>query len=240
MKKIIRLLTICLIPLLLTGCLYPDKELAKNKIPPKVQLENVQNAVNAYREETKGLLPIKTKPADTPIYEQHLIDFQPLKERGLIDQIPGSAFENGGFYQYAILDPDENPTVKVIDLRMAEKLRTVQARLQTYRQIHTYPPFGKPISGTLYELDYKKLKLKQMPTVESPYSHKKLPIIMDIDGNLYVDYRIDFYELIKEKPEKSKDATDLRELLTAHSPVLPAYSVRAIDVDGEPEYKTDK
>jgi len=240
MKKIIVFTTICIIPFLLAGCLYPDKELAKNKIPPKVQLETVQRAVDAYREDTKGLLPIKTKPEDTPIYEQHLIDFQPLKERGLIDQIPGSAFENGGFYQYAILNPDRKPTVKVIDLRMAEKLRTVQARLQTYRQMNTYPPFGKPITSTLYELDYKKLKLKQRPTVESPYSHKQLPIIMDTDGKLYVDYRIDFYELIQKQPEKTKVAVDLRELLAANSPVLPAYSMRAIDVNGEPEYQTDK
>lgn len=238
MKNKVQFILICIIPFLLAGCMYPDKELAKNKVPPQVQLETVQNAVNAYRKDTNGLLPIKTKPADTPIYEQHLIDFGPLKQRGLIDQIPGSAFENGGYYQYSIIDPDHKATVKVIDLRMSEKLRTVQARLQTYRQINTYPPFGKPIQGDLYELDYKKLKMNERPSVESPYSHKRLPIIMDTDGKLYVDYRIDFYELIQEKPKEAKEAADLRELLTEDSPVVPAYSMRAVAVDGEPEYKT--
>lgn len=236
MKKALLLIIICLSVPLLNGCLYPNEELAKNKIPPQAQLETVQKAIDSYQELTKGLLPIKTKSADTPIYEKYIIDFQPLKEKGLIDQIPGSAFENGGYYQYTLINVEKNPTVKVIDLRISEKLRTILARLETYRQIHTYPPFGSPISGDLYEIDFKKLKMKQAPTVVSPYSGKNLPIIMNTRGTLFVDYRTDFYEMIKKQPNKAKRSVDLRAMLAEDSPIVPAYSVRAKAIDGEPVY----
>jgi len=236
MKKALLLIILVLLVPLLNGCLYPNEELAKNKIPPQAQLETVQKAIDSYQKSTNGLLPIKTKPADTSIYEKYIIDFQPLKEKGLIDQIPGSAFENGGYYQYTIINAEKDPTVKVIDLRMSEKLRTVLARLETYRQMNTYPPFGSPIDGDLYEIDYKKLKLKHKPTVVSPYSGKNLPIIMDTKGKLYVDYRTDFYEAIKKDPEKAERSVDLREVLAADSHIVPAYSIRAKAVNGEPVY----
>jgi|GEM_PF-6688740 len=74
---------LCGLVLLLSGSKYPDDQLAKNQIPNQARLENVLGAVDAYRKETKGLLPIKTKPQDTPIYEKYLIDFSSLKEKGL-------------------------------------------------------------------------------------------------------------------------------------------------------------
>ena len=82
-----------------SGCMFPQEELAKNKIPNEAQLDMVQEAVMQYQEETDGLLPIKTKPSDAPIYEKYLIDFTMLKERQLITETPGTAYENGGAYQ---------------------------------------------------------------------------------------------------------------------------------------------
>ena len=66
-KKIFSLIVFSVI---LSGCMFPNDELAKNKMPNEDQLLIVQNAVEAYAEETGGLLPIKTKDADTDIYEK--------------------------------------------------------------------------------------------------------------------------------------------------------------------------
>ena len=33
---------------------------------------------------------------------------------------PGNAYESGGVFQYVIIDAESNPTVKIVDLRIAE------------------------------------------------------------------------------------------------------------------------
>src|SRR5699024_11964996 len=89
----IRLFSPILIIFLLTGCLYPESELSKNKEPNNSQLEKVQSAVDQYHEQTDGLLPIKTKDSDTPIFQKYLIDFQALKEQNIMTEIPGTRSE---------------------------------------------------------------------------------------------------------------------------------------------------
>src|SRR5579875_2095880 len=84
---------------LLSGCMYPEQNLAKNQIPYKDQLQAVQTAVNDYRKDNGGLLPIKTKEANTPIYEKYPIDFKKLMPK-YMSEPPGNAFENGGIFQY--------------------------------------------------------------------------------------------------------------------------------------------
>src|SRR5690625_3941642 len=179
------------IVLLLTGCLYPKNELAKNKVPNEDQLELVQTAVQKYQENTDGLMPIKTKPAETPIFEKYIIDFTVMKEKGILSEIPGNAFENGGIYQYTLITPEENPRVKLIDLRVTEELRRVNIKLDSFRSKNIYPPFGQEIVKGVYTINYESLGLSSEPYVVSPFSNNNLPIIMDTDGNLYVDYRID-------------------------------------------------
>src|SRR5699024_2242010 len=95
----------------LTGCLFPDSEKAKNK------------------------------ESDTPLFQKYLIDFSKLKEHHLITDIPGNAFENGGIYQYTIIDPEGDPQVKLIDLRLSEAIRKINVKLDIYRDEHIYPPF---------------------------------------------------------------------------------------------------
>src|SRR5699024_12881517 len=58
------------------------------------------------------------RSADTPIFEKYIIDFSVMKENGVLSEIPGNAFENGGIYQYGLITPEENPRVKLIDLRV--------------------------------------------------------------------------------------------------------------------------
>lgn len=220
----------------LSGCLYPDSERAENQVPHQIQLETVQMAVEDYREKTDGLVPIRTKPADTPIFEKYLIDFNLLKERNSIAEIPGNAFENGGFYQYILITPEDNPTVKVIDLRITQELRSVYMRLDAFRQEHTYPPFGKKVEDGIYLVDHEKLKLDRQPTVVSPYSQENLPIVMDVHGNLYVDYRIDLQRALNEYEHEYEEGDDIRYLLTDHTPFAPAYSLPYTVSNGEPVF----
>src|SRR5699024_6947490 len=117
MKRISILSSIAILLFItLSGCLFPDNELAKNKTPNEDKNMR-QTAVEQYQEDTNGLLPIKTKEADVDIYEKYLIDFNMLKDNQLLSETPATAYENGGTYQYTLIDVEEDPTVKLIDLR---------------------------------------------------------------------------------------------------------------------------
>lgn len=221
---------------LLTGCLFPDSELEKNQTPNEDQLELVQHSVDEYQDETDGLVPIKTKEADTPEFQKYLVDFNALKEKQLITETPGNAYENGGTYQYVLLTPDDDPQVKLIDLRMTETIRKVRVELNSYRNEHTYPPFGEEIAPDVYEINYEKLGLDHEPAVTSPYSQKELPIIMDAEGELYVDYRTDLYELLNEHEHDYKNGDDIRYLIADKTPFVPAYSLPYTVEDEEPVF----
>jgi hypothetical protein len=104
---------------LLSGCLYPEEKLQKNTIPYEDQIAAVQNSVDRFQEESGGLLPIKTRDMTTPIYQKYPIDFSALSPKYMAEP-PGTAFESGGIYLYALVDVEENPTVKLIDLRIAD------------------------------------------------------------------------------------------------------------------------
>lgn len=223
---------------LLSGCLYPESELSQNQVPNELQLETVQSAVDTYRENTQGLVPIKTKEKGTPIFRKYLIDFSALQEKSILVEIPGTAYENGGIYQYALLTPEQNPRVKLIDLRMSDTLREVGVKLEIYRNENLYPPFGQPITNNLYKVDYEKLGFDHEPFVVSPYSQKNLPIIMDTDGQLYVDYRADLYEALKKYDHQYKTGDDIRYILAENNPFLPVYSYPYTVKDGEPVYMT--
>lgn len=227
-----------LISLLLSGCLYPENEQAKNQAPNEDQLELVQQSVDEYRDVTNGLVPIKTKEKDTPIFQKYLVDFTALKEKRLLTEIPGNAFENGGVYQYTLITPEDNPRVKLIDLRMTETIRSIKVKLDIYRNEHLYPPFGEQITNGLYKLNYKKLGFDREPVVVSPYSQKNLPIVIDTNGDLYVDYRIDLYEILQKDKHDTRKGDDIRYLLVENSPFVPVYSLPyTIDDNGEPVFQ---
>lgn len=76
MNKIHIFMPVILVLLTLTGCMYPEEKLVQNQVPYKDQLDSVQSAVNQYKEANGGLLPIKTKDAETPIYQKYPIDFK--------------------------------------------------------------------------------------------------------------------------------------------------------------------
>ncbi|NUC19047.1 hypothetical protein JG486_26865 [Bacillus mycoides] len=202
MKKIHIILIFCCMSIL-TGCMYPRENMKQSAIPYEDQLQVVQKAINTYKEQTDGLLPIKTRDMSTPIYQKYPIDFQKIAPR-YIQEAPGNAYESGGVYQYVLIDVEKNPTVKLIDVRMAEQIQEVALKLRMYRDEHQYPPFKKVITDGVYELDFKKLGYKDVPQVTSPYSGKGLPLVINEKGELFVDYRIDLYEALKKMKDNLK------------------------------------
>jgi hypothetical protein len=220
MKKIIPFFLILLVSSLLSACMYPEEELAQNKIPYKDQIQSVQSAVNQFQEAKGGILPIKTKESDTPIYQKYPIDFKKIAPAYMAEP-PGNAYESGGVFQYVLVDVETNPTVKLLDIRMAETIREIKIRIQT----QDYPPFKEKLADNVFSLDYKKLGYEEEPVVISPFTQKNLPLVVDGNAEVYVDYRSDLYELLQKGEHSYKSGEDIRDLLVKDSYFVPAYSL---------------
>lgn len=221
---------------ILSGCLYPEDRLAKNQVPNNVQLQSMQAAIDEYIKQNPMRLPIKTRDEDTPIFRKYPIDFSILKEARVVSEAPGNSYERGGVYQYVIIHPEKDPEVKVIDLRTINELRKVSVRIMAYRSENRYPPYGKKIANDVYTIDYDKIGLKDQAYVKSPYSGNNLPIVMGVNGDVYIDYRPDLYEALNKYEHDYKPGDDIRFLLAEHSAIVPAQSMPYTIKDGEPVF----
>lgn len=225
-------IAIMLASILLSGCLYPQEKKVENQIPYEDQIMAVQTAVDQYKEMNDGLLPIKTRESDTPIYIKYPVEFTKLAPRFLASP-PGNAYESGGVFQYVLVDVETKPTVKVFDLRIAEKIREVKLRIKT----QGYPPFKDAITSQIYTLDYKKLGYKSEPYIISPFTNNNLPLVIDLDGEIFVDYISDLYLTLKESGKSYKEGEDITSILTDNSSFVPAYSLSyTVDENNEPIY----
>lgn len=225
--------------ILLSGCLYPEDKLQKNTIPYNDQIQTVQSAIEQYQQDTNGLLPIKTRDMSTPIYQKYPIDFSVLTPKYMAEP-PGTAYESGGIYQYVLVNVEENPTVKLIDLRVADEIHELTIKLNVYRQANGYPPFKDVITDYIYTLDYEKLGYKEDPMVESPYTGEYLPLVIDQNAQIYVDYRIDLNQALKEHENTFKPGDDIRDILVDQYHFVPAYSLPyTIDENGEPVFQPE-
>ncbi len=223
------LVTIFLCTLLLTACMYPEERKAENQVPDVEQLASVQRAITEYQADT-GVLPIKTRDMDTDIFIKYLVDFEKLVPKYLASP-PANSFEKGGLFQYIIWNPEENPTVKLVDLRVPEKIREVKIRFVGTK----YPQYKDSITPYIYTINFKNIGYKEDVTVASPYSTNQLPVIVSTQGELYVDYSIDLHQFIKEQGLTPKPGEDIRMLLAEHYPVVPAYSLPyTVDDNNEP------
>ncbi|MBM7584357.1 hypothetical protein JOC86_000894 [Bacillus pakistanensis] len=231
-KKLLNALLLCLTASLLSGCLYPEENRTQNQVPYKDQLLTVQTAVEQFQKAEGGILPIKTRDESTPIYRKYPIDFKKIVPQ-YTAEIPGNAFENGGIFQYVLIDVEENPTVKLFDLRMAEKIREIKIRIKA----QGYPPFKEEISKNVYTLNYKEIGYKEEPYVMSPYTNNNLPLLISGDGNIYVDYRPDLFQKIKEENLKPEQGEDIRNILVKDSEFVPAYSLPiTVNKNNEPVF----
>lgn len=232
MNKRLLLLPILLFTMsILTGCLYPDDLKAANQVPAKDQLDSVQRAIDEFKKDT-GVLPIKNRDMDTDIYIKYIIDFEKLVPK-YISAPPGNSYEKGGIFQYVIWDPENNPTVKLVDLRTPDVIMDINSRIA----VKGYPQYGKQLSDFVFEINYKNLGFKEPLTVDSPYTNNKLPIVLTSDGKVIVDYSIDLNILLQEKNIKATPGEDIRQYFAQYYPVLPAYSVPyTVNENNEPVF----
>lgn len=234
MNKVLLLPIVVIVSLLLAGCMYPQDEMESKQRPYEDQLETVQKAVDTYQEQSDGLLPIKTRDMNTDQYIKYPIDFTKIVP-SLTEKIPSNAYEQGGIYQYVLMDVEENPTVKLVDLRVAERIRELILR----KTVNGVLPFKDPVQegANVYEVDFEKMGLKKPLTVESPYSDANLPLVVGGDGKFYIDYSIDLNRILSQENPSVKPGEDIRYLLADNYPILPAYSLPyTVDENNEPVF----
>ncbi|WP_429668612.1 hypothetical protein [Bacillus gobiensis] len=236
MMRVQKILCLISVILLLSGCLYPEEKKIQQTVPKNDQLSGVQEAVNEFKKENGGLLPIKTSGTDTPLYQKYVIDFDRLSPRYLTEP-PGTSFENGGEYLYVLTDVENKPTVKLIDLKISEEIRKLKLLLQMYKDRHKYPPFHKQMAGGLFALNYEKLGLKQPPEVTSPVTGNSLPLLIDGHGEIVVDYRSDLSFLLDHRNESYPKGAPIQDIYWKETPFVPAFSPGyTLNEKGEPEF----
>ncbi|WP_227936180.1 hypothetical protein [Alkalihalobacillus deserti] len=232
------LISIALIFFLLSGCMYPDDQRAENRIAYPDQLESVQHAIERFQSDT-GVLPIRTFDESTPLYQRYVVDFNQLLPKYL-QQPPGTAFENGGVFQYVLVNVEDSPEVKVIDLTSQGEIRQLQQRLNEYMGQHRFAPIKEMLDVGLFQLDHEALNYKEAPHVRSPYHDTWLPLLLTNDGEIIIDYRIDLNMMLQQHEHQFKEGEDIRPLLFEHAPFVPVRSVPyVVDENGEPTYSMD-
>ncbi|THE15077.1 hypothetical protein E1I69_01820 [Bacillus timonensis] len=224
MKVTLQLLAIVFSLSLLTGCLYPKEKLAQNQIPYEDQIASVQRAVDQFKEDTGGLLPIKNRDMETPIYQKYPIDFTRISPK-YIAEPPGNAYETGGVYLYVLVNVETNPTVKLLDVRISEEISELNLRVQMYRSSNGYAPFKEQLHPHVFTLDYSKLGLKEEPYVVSPFTGKNLPLLITSTNEIVVDYRMDLYEYLTKYEHTYQTGDEIRDLLVDNSMFVPTNSV---------------
>ncbi|MFC5467783.1 hypothetical protein ACFPPD_03570 [Cohnella suwonensis] len=219
--------------LTLTGCLYPEDQTPGNDGSVRQAVLAVQDSVDRYREQS-GLLPIQNADASVPLYEKYKIDFGKLKRMGFIGQVPSAAFENGGEFQFLVIDEETNPQVKLLDLATYQTITDVQKKVDAYRAAHADKlPAGAELYAGYPSIDFGKLGMKE-PDIVSVYSRQTLNAMLDGNGQVRVDYGIDIVTAIKKSGAEPKPDEDLRRVLIEQSYYVPVKSPEYVWTNGEP------
>lgn len=236
MKKPTMFILLLLITVFLAACGYPQSERAENQIPYEDQLITVQNAVNQYRGASGGLLPIKTRDMEVDQYIKYPIDFSKIVP-DYTAEVPTNAFETGGIFQYVLMDVEENPTVKLVDLQAAEAIRSVNVRKSANGG---KAPISEILADNVYKFNHDAMGFSEEPTVVSPYSGRNLPMVITGSGDVYIDYSMDLYSALQEYEGELEAGQDIRFILYEDHAVVPAYSLPyTINKDNEPVFLTE-
>lgn len=229
-----RFLTVLFSVLFLSACLYPESE-QSNQMPDESQIEMVQQAVDQYREDTDGLLPIKTV-SDTREYLEYQVDFSSLVP-DYLDERPPISYEAGGYYQFVILEAEENPTVKLADLRITEEIRSLQLRVEGMGE---HVEFEEAVGPNVYKLNLDFYNLNNNPTVTSPYSGGSLNVYYSGGENFIVDYREEIGRIMEDNDLQFETGDDVRRILYEYTPVVPLYSPEiTVDENNDPIFMTN-
>jgi hypothetical protein len=237
LRKLSRLLTISMLIITflpIMGCLYPDDQTPNSQASARESVLTVQDAVDRYKEQT-GLLPIQNDQETVPLYEKYKVDFGKLKRMGFISQIPSASYENGGSYQFLIIDEETKPLVKLLDISVFQAVIDVQKRVDEYRSKRSNQnPAGDEIYPGFAIIDFNKLGTKAQDII-SVYSRQSLNLLVNAQGQVLVDYGIDIVTAIKKSGVQPQKDVDLRRELIEASYFVPVRSPVYHLVDGEPQ-----
>lgn len=217
--------------ILLTGCVRTEKfdQRIAEDLPREVN--QVQTAVDKYRKENNNVLPLKS-PQGPGLYQKYVLDFS--KMGSYLPSVPSNSFQKGGSFVFVAVDPGKDPQVRVMDLRVTERLRELQGRVNAYKDKHGMLPKEKKEGDGIYALNFKALKLDPI-TIPSPYhSQLSLPLVLNNEGVVYVDYRMDVMRTLEASDKKPAKGQDLREFLYRDSLFVPAHSLPMRLEDGDP------
>ncbi|MGG1659639.1 hypothetical protein [Brevibacillus sp. NRS-1366] len=227
--KLVASLTI--LSVVLSGCLYPDERKAENQVPSTFFLEATQKAIEQFQKDTQ-VLPIVTKPMETPIFEKYEIDFRKMIPKYMPD-VPGNAFEKGGTYKYVLIDVETKPTARLIHLGAVSTVADVQSAVDRYRNYFNKLPVQSDLGNGYYSIDHSEIGVKvwQVPSTMGNYL---LPLVMNAEGKVGIDYGADIANMLRENKVTVQPKTDPRYVLARETMFVPAKSFPYELVDGEP------
>ncbi|WP_334071597.1 MULTISPECIES: DUF3939 domain-containing protein [Paenibacillus] len=227
-------LTILILSGLLSGCLYRG-EPQERRVSYIESVDRVQRAVDRFQED-QGILPMITAGEETPKYEKFRVNLDQLNRQGYLEQIPETAFEKGGSVYFLVINEEEDPTVKVMDLATVQKVNDVQRSVDLFRnkQDGKLPvQVNGEISPGVFKVDLEAAGAEAYD-IKSVYSGQPQDYLVDKDGRVYVDYAFDIMQALDQSGEKPGAAADLREILTDRSYFVPVKSLPYRWVDGTP------
>lgn len=209
--------------LVVSGCgQRTDAREAARHVAYKAQIAAVQDAINSYKKKT-GVLPIKNSTESTPVYRKYRIDFKKLED--YLPNPPSDAYEQGGDFEYVLVHPETEPTVKVIDMALVGAVQDLDQQIQNYYDHHQFAPIKGIMANGRYSIDFKALNYRQALTVISPYSGRPLGLFLDENAKVEIDYLPDIYDTVKKSGKTYKTGMDLRILLVDKFPYVPINSV---------------
>jgi hypothetical protein len=218
--------------LMLSGCMYPGEE-KRASVNYRESVKRIQVAVNDYQQEEE-LLPILNADETTPRYEKFRIDLNKLNKQGYLDDIPATAFEQGGSAYFLILNEETDPVVKVMDLVTVQKVNDVQLLINRYKSAHGGAlPVLEELYPGLFTIDHKQAKTTSTK-LTSVYSGQPLDFIMDKDGIVYVDYVLDIMAAIDKNGGERDVNKDLRLDLEEASYYVPVKSLPYLWINNQP------
>src|SRR5690625_4730713 len=106
--------------------------------------------------------------------------------------------------------------------------------------LNLYPTYSEEIEKDLFTIDFEKLNYKEEQYVKSPYTQNNLPFIMNTDGEVFIDYRSDFMNIMEENDFTFKENEDIRYIYHEVSPFVPVYSLTYKEKNNEPVFKRDE
>ncbi|RCX23247.1 uncharacterized protein DUF3939 [Fontibacillus phaseoli] len=220
---------------LLAGCLYPGEHRQERGVSYVESVDRIQSAVDRFQDD-QAILPIITAGEETPRYEKFRIDLDMLHKQGYLDEIPDTAFEKGGRAYFLLINEEQDPAVKVMDLMTAQKVNDVQRMVDKYRNSHdgklpvtkqeeTYPG--------LYTVDLKQAGAEAY-SLKSVYSGQTQDYLVDETGRVFADYAFDIMQALDKSGTTPRDNKDLREVLTEQSYFVPVKSLPYRWIGGTP------